>query len=74
MLFDAPQYKIKLLKISPNKRISLQKHLYRQEHWMVMEGKALVTIEDEIKEVQKDDYIFIPKNTVHRLENIGKYV
>ncbi len=72
-LLDAGQgYKIKRITVLPGKRFSLQKHLYRNEHWVVVKGQAIVTAgESEIK-LQRNDSVYIEKNKLHRIENPGK--
>lgn len=65
-------HKIKKLTVFPNKKLSLQKHSKRSEHWVVIEGKATVTKGTEIFELKKNESTFIPVNEKHRLENQGK--
>lgn len=60
-------YKVKRLHVYANQKISLQYHLKRTEHWIVVEGEGTVTISNEQREVQVGSYIFIPKKTAHRI-------
>jgi mannose-1-phosphate guanylyltransferase/mannose-1-phosphate guanylyltransferase/mannose-6-phosphate isomerase len=60
------------LTIAPGARISLQQHHHRAEHWVVVEGAALVTRGDEQLYVYENQSVYIPMGTVHRLENPGK--
>jgi len=62
-------HKIKKLTVFPNKKLSLQKHSKRSEHWIVIEGKATVTKGTKIFELKKNESTFIPVNKKHRLEN-----
>ena len=55
--------------INPGAKISLQKHLHRAEHWVVVEGIATITIGDKIIELRINQSTFIPKGTIHRVEN-----
>lgn len=64
-------YKIKILEILPNEKISLQYHKERSEHWIVLNGIAEVQLEDNIKKLKKNDEIFIPKRSKHRVSNNG---
>ena len=56
-------FKIKHICVYPGKRLSLQSHFKRSEHWVMVKGTGKVT-------VGKDDLI-LPKETLHRIENIG---
>lgn len=62
-------FKIKLVEVNPNKRLSLQKHNSRAEHWVVVSGSAQVTHENRIKTVKSNQSIYIPKGAKHRIEN-----
>lgn len=65
-------YKIKIIEVKPGKRLSLQKHFHRNEHWIVLSGSATVTIGDKIKLVCPNESIYIKMGEVHRLSNEGK--
>jgi len=71
-LCDDKNFKIKILKVHPGKRLSLQKHAKRNENWVVAQGIAMVQIDDEFVELQKGEHVFIPVDTKHRLENKDK--
>ncbi len=62
-------FKIKLVEIEPGKRLSLQRHKKRAEHWVVVEGRAKITWGDIIKFVNRNESIYIPQGKKHRLEN-----
>ena len=64
-------FKIKILKIFPKEKISLQYHNERSEFWIILEGIADVQLEDKIIRLNKDEKIFIPKGSKHRVENCG---
>ena len=64
-------FKIKILEISPKEKISLQYHNERSEFWIILEGIADVQLEDKIIRLNKDEEIFIPKGSKHRVENCG---
>ncbi len=72
VLEDNPNYKIKRIVVKPGKRLSLQKHFHRSEHWIVVSGTAIVTIGEEEKLVRANESTYIPMGEVHRLENPGK--
>jgi mannose-1-phosphate guanylyltransferase/mannose-6-phosphate isomerase-like protein (cupin superfamily) len=72
ILCEEERFKIKRLVISPGKRLSLQYHHHRSEHWVVVRGTALVTIDEKEQFVHEGESVFIPKNARHRLANPGK--
>jgi mannose-1-phosphate guanylyltransferase len=65
-------YKIKKIVVKPNHRLSLQKHFHRNEHWIVVNGTAKVTINDENFLVRENESTYIKSGDIHRLENPGK--
>jgi mannose-1-phosphate guanylyltransferase len=69
---EEPGFKIKKIVVKPNSRLSLQSHEHRSEHWVVVQGSALVTLDDKEIPRQRDEYIYIPKGSVHRLQNLGQ--
>lgn len=66
-----PCFQVKQVEVDPGKRLSLQLHEHRAEHWVVVQGKALITIGKEIREVATNESVFVPLQTVHRVENQG---
>lgn len=72
ILCDEERFKIKRIIIVPGKRLSLQYHHHRSEHWVVVRGTALVTIDGQERFVHEGESVFIPQNARHRLENPGK--
>lgn len=72
ILEDTPGYKIKRIVVKPGKRLSLQKHFHRSEHWIVVSGTATVIVGDEVKTVRPNESTYIKMGEVHRLENEGK--
>lgn len=64
-------YKVKSLTVNPRQRLSLQYHEHRAEHWIVLSGKALVTINDTIQEYSVGEMIYIPRLAKHRVACIG---
>jgi mannose-1-phosphate guanylyltransferase/mannose-6-phosphate isomerase len=68
---SGPGYQVKQLVVEPGKRLSLQLHRHRAEHWVVVQGTALVTIGQETRPVASNESVFVPPNTAHRLENPG---
>lgn len=72
VLEDTPRYKIKRIVVKPGKRLSLQKHYHRNEHWIVVSGTATVTVGDQTKIVRPNESTYIKMGEVHRLANDGK--
>lgn len=71
VLDDTEGYKIKRIKVMPGKRISLQKHTKRSEHWIVISGVATVMIGGEKRLVNPNESVYIKIGEVHRLGNDG---
>ncbi len=72
VLEDSERYKMKRIVVKPGKRLSLQKHYHRSEHWVVVSGSAVVTKGDEEIFLKTNESIYIPMGIIHRLENSGK--
>jgi len=72
VLEDKAGYKIKKIMVKPGKRLSLQKHFHRNEHWIVVSGTATVRVEDKTYIVRENESTYIKSGEVHRLENLGK--
>lgn len=66
------RFQVKCLTIAPGAQLSLQKHHHRAEHWVVVQGTALVTRDQEELYVYENQSVYIPMGTVHRLRNPGK--
>ena len=64
-------FQVKRIVVNPGAALSLQSHLYRAEHWIVVSGTALVTLDGTLSTVQKNQSIYIPQGAQHRLENKG---
>ena len=67
-------FKAKIVEVLPGKKLSLQKHKQRSEHWVVVEGKAKITLGDETKYLLENESTYIPKESIHRLENTQEEV
>ena len=72
VLEEGKGYKVKRIEVAPGKRLSLQLHHQRSEHWVVIGGTARVTRGEEVYELQAGMSTGIPKETPHRLENPGQ--
>ncbi len=72
VLENGPRYKIKRIEVNPGARLSLQMHYHRSEHWVVVRGTAKVTIGEDVRFIHENESAYVPKSTLHRLENPGK--
>ena len=79
ILSKGGRHKIKHITVSPGSRLSLQYHLHRSEHWIVVQGTARVVIYDQgnrdaarEKLVHEGESVFVPKGWLHQLENPGR--
>lgn len=63
---------VKRITVQPKKRISLQTHEHRSEHWTIVQGTAEVTIGHQKVIRKQNESAFIPKGEFHRIENIGE--
>ena len=55
--------------VNPGAKLSLQKHLHRSEHWVIVQGIANITCGKETFKLEKNQSTYIPKGEIHRLEN-----
>ena len=68
-LIKENNFHVKIISVLPKARLSLQSHKHRAEHWVVVDGQANVTLEDEEKIIKTNQSIYIPKGNKHRLHN-----
>ncbi len=72
ILSDEDAVKNKKIVVYPGKRLSLQRHQYRDEHWYIVSGKGLWTLDDKTVPVTAGQSVDIPRKTIHRIENSGR--
>ncbi len=72
VLEDADGYKIKRIEVKPGKRLSLQRHKHRNEHWIVVAGTATVTVGENSFELEQNQSTYIKAGDIHRLLNNTK--
>ena len=72
ILETGSRYKIKRILVNPGEKLSMQMHYHRSEHWVVVKGSAKVTIGNKEAFVHENESVYVPKSTMHRLENPGK--
>ncbi len=66
------RYQVKRIMVNPGARLSLQSHMHRAEHWVVVKGTLEVTIEDQVHLLTENESTYIPLGKKHRLANPGK--
>ena len=69
VLKDEPFCKVKKIVVYPGKRLSLQRHRRRSEHWFVVQGLASVTLDDAVLHISAGQAVDIPRGTQHRVAN-----
>ena len=62
-------YKVKRIEVKPHKRLSLQSHKHRNEHWIVIKGRAFITLNDKAFYLEENQSTYIKAGDKHRLEN-----
>jgi mannose-1-phosphate guanylyltransferase/mannose-6-phosphate isomerase len=71
-LFEGKNFLIKELYVKPKGILSLQKHNHRAEHWLVTKGNPIITLNKNSFIKKPNDHIFIPAQSIHRIQNSGK--
>lgn len=71
-LIIGPRFQVKRIVVKPGAVLSLQSHMHRSEHWVVVEGTARVTIGDRVTLISENQSVFVPLGEKHRMENPGK--
>ena len=66
------RFQVKRIVVKPGAALSLQSHVHRAEHWIVVSGTARVTVGETVELISENQSVFIPLGTKHRLENPGK--
>ncbi len=68
----ADRFQVKRIHVHPGEALSLQSHLHRSEHWIVVAGTARVTVNGHVSILSENQSVYIPLGAQHRLENPGK--
>ncbi len=69
VLDDEAMCKVKRIEVLPGKRLSYQRHTRRSEHWFIVHGTAVVTLDGQSREVSSGDAVDVPVGTDHRIAN-----
>ncbi|HWL80284.1 MAG TPA: mannose-1-phosphate guanylyltransferase/mannose-6-phosphate isomerase [Roseomonas sp.] len=70
-LIQGDRFQVKKISVKPGEKLSLQKHFHRAEHWVVVNGTAIVERDAERIMLRENESIYLPLGSVHRLENPG---
>lgn len=71
-LILSDRFQVKRIHVHPGAALSLQSHHHRSEHWIVVQGTARVTVNDDVQLLTENQSVYIPLGAVHRMENPGK--
>ncbi len=66
------RFQVKRIMVKPGGILSLQSHMHRSEHWVVVSGTARVTVGEDVKLLSENESVYIPLGETHRMENPGK--
>jgi mannose-1-phosphate guanylyltransferase/mannose-1-phosphate guanylyltransferase/mannose-6-phosphate isomerase len=66
------RFQVKRIMVKPGEKLSLQMHHHRAEHWVVVSGSAMITVDNVTKLYTENESTYIPIGSTHRLENPGK--
>lgn len=69
VLRDEAYYKSKIIRVEPGQKLSYQSHKNRAEHWVIVKGEAVVTLDDKEHILKQGSHIFIPQQAKHRIHN-----
>ena len=69
ILLRGEGFQVKKIQVKPGGVLSLQSHRYRSENWVVVQGQAKATVEENVKYLSEGESIYVPVGAIHRLEN-----
>ncbi|WP_309139631.1 mannose-1-phosphate guanylyltransferase/mannose-6-phosphate isomerase [Siccirubricoccus sp. G192] len=70
-LIQGERFQVKKISVRPGQKLSLQKHFHRAEHWVVVNGTAMIQRDAESILLRENESVYLPLGCVHRLENPG---
>lgn len=71
VLTEGEGFKVKTIEVDPGQRLSYQRHARRSEHWFVVAGEGVVTLDGDRVEVRMGTAVDVPRGTAHRIHNTG---
>ena len=72
VLANEVDHKVKRIVVYPGQRLSLQKHKQRAEHWFILSGESIVTLDRKRLKKKGGESVEIPRGSIHRIENQGR--
>ena len=69
VLSEGKIYKVKILIVNKEHRLSLQYHHQREEYWVVLEGTATIKLGEKMYTLQPEESFYVAKRALHRIEN-----
>ena len=72
VLTEADGFKVKTMEVRPGQRLSYQKHARRSEHWFVVAGQGLVTLDGSTVDVRAGSAMDVPFGAAHRIQNTSR--
>ena len=72
VILDEPDLKLKKIIVYPGKRLSLQRHQRRSEHWYIIQGQATVTLDSRNIHLESGHSVDIVQGSLHRIMNSGR--
>jgi len=73
VLEESPIHKVKRIEVQPGKRLSYQRHKFRAEHWMIVQGEGVLTLDGDKKRIVVGDSVDIAIGQLHRIENTSTH-
>jgi len=74
LIAEDRHWKVKKIIVNPKQSLSLQSHNFRSEHWVVVEGEAKVILDEKVFNLAKNESIYVPARTKHKLSNNSKKI
>jgi mannose-6-phosphate isomerase len=72
VLTESGDFKVKTIEVQPGQRLSYQRHARRSEHWFVVSGEGVVTLDGRGIEARPGDAVDVPAGVAHRVHNTGQ--
>jgi mannose-6-phosphate isomerase len=73
VLEESPIHKVKRIEVQPGKRLSYQRHKFRAEHWLIVQGEGVLTLDGDKKRIVVGDSVDIAIGQLHRIENTSTH-
>ena len=74
VLDSGENFCVKKITVKPDAILSLQMHNFRAEHWIIVDGEAMVVLGEDNLYRHKDEAVYIPVKTKHRIKNTSQQV